>query len=360
MRAGQVHANLIWSCISVLKTLSFWSLVTFLKRGSCMLFSQKFLRRILGILWLVDAVLQVQPQMFTTNMINSVLLPTLSSQPAPIAASLHAITVMISQHLLFFNLLIAIVQAEIGIFLIAGLWVRGTVVLSIVWAFIVWYGGEGMNMLLTGQASVLTGAPGAVLLYPLLGLLIYPRKGSSAAKSTEGLIARVHFRLVLAGFWVFAALLQVQPFWWQPGQIAATVSAMTGMGKLNAVLVDPIMVPLARLMVPLEVPLNIALIVLFLGLGIGLALAKTRWMPPLLVLSILFSLLIWWSTQGFGMILTGLATDFNSGLLIVLMTLACWPKTHALPQGAAQSSTQAPPVVEQPESVVPLAEPAVS
>lgn len=324
-----------------------------------MLLTQKFLRRVLGVLWLVDAILQVQPQMFTANMIDSVLLPTLSAQPAPVAASLHFITVTISQHLVFFNLLIAIVQAEIGLFLIAGLWVRGTVILSIVWAFIVWYGGEGMNMLLTGQASILTGAPGAVLLYPLLGLLVYPRKTSSTpANEADGLLARAHFRRVLAGFWVFAALLQLQPFWWQQGQISDAIGSMAGMGKLNSILIDPVLVPLTRLTNPLELPLNGLLILVFSGLGIGLALAKPRWIRPLLALSLLLSLLIWWLAQGFGMIFTGLATDFNSGLLIVLMTLACWPKTQKVPQHAP--FTQAPPAVKQSESDVPLAEPAVS
>ena len=325
-----------------------------------MLFSQKLLRRILGILWLIDAVLQVQPQMFTSNMINSVLLPTLSAQPTPVAASLHVIILTITQHLVFFNLLIAIVQAEIGLFLIAGLWVRETVILSIVWSLIVWYGGEGMNMLLTGQASVLTGAPGAVLLYPLLGLLIYPRRTSSPANRADSLLSRVHFRWVLAGFWIFAALLQLQPFWWQRAQIAQVIGSMTGMGKLNAVLIDPVLIPLTRLVIPFEVPLNSALIVIFLGLGIGLALVKSEWLRPLLVLSILLSLLIWWAAQGFGMIFTGLATDFNSGLLIVLMTLACWPKTQTSPQGADQTPNQAPPAVKQPESVISLAETVVS
>ncbi len=323
-----------------------------------MLFSQKWLRYTLGALWLIDAILQVQPQMFTSNMINSVLLPTLSAQPAPVAASLATIILIMTQHLVFFNLLIAVVQAEIGLFFITGLWVRETVILSIVWAFIVWYGGEGMNMLLTGQASVLTGAPGSVLLYPLLGLLIYPRKTSSAETSGGNLLSRLHFRWVLAGFWIFAALLQLQPFWWQPGQIAGTMSSMTGMGKLNAILIDPVLVPLARLTNSLEVPLNILLIVIFLGLGIGLALIKPDRLRPWLVFSILLSLLIWWGTQAFGMILTGLATDFNSGLLIVLMTLACWPKMNTSPQHATHK--QAPPAVKQPESSVQLTEPAVS
>lgn len=317
-----------------------------------MVLTQTWLRRILGVLWLVDAILQVQPQMFTTNMIDSVLLPTLNAQPAPVAASLHFITVAISQHLVFVNILIAIVQAEIGIFLIAGLWVRGTVLLSIVWALIVWYGGEGMNLLLTGQSSVLTGAPGAVLLYPLLGLLVYPRKGSATTGEADAVLSRAHFRWVLAGFWIFAALLQLQPFWWQQGQIAGALGSMTGMGKLNSVLIDPVLVPLIRFMSPLELPLNGLLILIFLGLGLGLALAKPRWIHPLLALSIALGLLIWWLAQGFGMIFTGLATDFNSGLLIMLMTLACWPKTHALPRGAIHHRTLAPPAVKQAESIV--------
>jgi hypothetical protein len=294
--------------------------------------------------------------MFTTNMINSVLLPTLGDQPAPIAASLHFIITMITQHLVFFNLLIAIVQAEIGIFLIAGLWIRGTVILSIIWALIVWYGGEGMNMLLTGQASILTGAPGAVLLYPLVGLLIYPRKATSGQSEGQGLISREHFRWIFAGFWIFAALLQLQPFWWQPGQISGVISDMTNLGGINSLLVDPLLIPLARLTTPLEVPLNCALIVIFLGLGVGLALARPGQMRPLLIASVVLSVLIWWGAQAFGMLFTGMATDFNSGLLILLMTLACWPRLS--PRSAGQS--QLAPDMKQPGGSSHLAGPAVS
>ena len=41
-------------------------------------------------------------------------------------------------------------------------------------------------MLLTGQASVLTGAPGPVLLYALLGLGAYPTRTSRAGTSCRG------------------------------------------------------------------------------------------------------------------------------------------------------------------------------
>src|SRR5215472_12171139 len=142
-----------------------------------MYLSQKLLRRILGALWLIDGLLQLQPQMFTMNMVNKVLSPITSGQPAFIAASLQWIVSVITAHLAAANIVIAVVQVALGVLLITGLWVRATVIVSIFWALLVWYGGEGMSMLLAGQGSALTGAPGAVLLYPLLGLLIYPRKG---------------------------------------------------------------------------------------------------------------------------------------------------------------------------------------
>jgi hypothetical protein len=325
-----------------------------------MLLSQKLLRWMLGALWLADGLFQLQPQMFTSNMVNSVLWPTLHAQPAPVAASLRVIIVLITQHLVLANLLIAIVQTEIGLLLLSGLWVRVALITSMVWALLVWYGGEGMSMLLTGQAGVLTGAPGAVLLYPLLGLLLYPRTTSPAAGGTEAgqstLLSRVQFRGVLAGFWIFAALLQLQPYWWQSGQISQAISGMTGQGGFNGVLVDPILQPLAKITASLEIPVNCALIVVFLGLGIALALAKQRLLRPLLALSIVLSVMIWWGAQAFGMIFTGMATDFNSGLLLVLMAFACWPK------GALLRPVQTQPASDkkQPEHSVPLAQPVLS
>lgn len=321
--------------------------------------SQKLLRRILGALWLIDGLLQVQPQMFTSNMVRTVLLSTLQDQPAPVAASLHVITVVITQHLTLVNLLIAVVQVEIGLLLLTGIWVRGAVIASIVWSLIIWYGGEGMSLLLTGQASILTGAPGAVLFYAVLGLLVYPRTPLPSARRADAaqssLLSPTQLRRVLAGFWLFAALLQFQPYWWQPGHISQVIGGMVGQGGLNWFLVDPILQPLGTATASLEVPLNSVLIVAFLGLGIALALAHQKHLRLLLAISVVLSLMIWWCAQAFGMIFTGMATDFNSGLLLVLMALVCWPKPA---QRAAQ--TQMAGESKQPENSVSLAQPAVS
>src|ERR1700676_4141009 len=155
-----------------------------------MLLTQKRLRQLLGILWLIDGLLQLQPQMFTMNMVNGVMVPTIQNQPAPVAASLQGVISVTTHNLILVNLLIAVAQIVIGILLISGLWVRGTIIASIVWALIVCYGGEGMSMLLPGRGSGLTWAPGAVLLYPLLVLLVYPRKEDPE----RGLLPRSAFR----------------------------------------------------------------------------------------------------------------------------------------------------------------------
>ena len=304
-----------------------------------MLLSRKTLQRILGALWLIDGLLQFQPQMFTMNMVNGIMKPMLNGQPGLFEPSLQFIVTQTTLHLTAVNLLIGIVQVCLGLsfLLLPDRWVKELVIASIVWALIVWYGGEGMNMLFTGTASILTGAPGAVLLYPLLGFAVWPRKKSATASGgpplkagDDGQLPRGLLRYILAGFWFFAALLQLQPNWWQPGQISQGIGAMVGQGGLNTVLVDPVLRQVSTLTANIEVPLNIALIVVFLALGIGLAVVKQEQLRPFLIASIVVSVVFWYCSEAFGMILSGMATDFNSGLLVVVIALAVWPKARVL------------------------------
>ncbi|HEY4386049.1 MAG TPA: hypothetical protein VGN34_16455 [Ktedonobacteraceae bacterium] len=287
-----------------------------------MLLSLKRIRQILGILWLIDGLLQLQPQMFTMNMVNKVLDPITAGQPALIASNLQWIVTVITSNLVATNIVIAVVQIALGVLFLSGRWVRETVIVSLVWSVLVWYGGEGMSLLLTGQGSALTGAPGAVLLYPLIGLLIYPRKDDPE----QGLISRSAFRWFLAGFWLLSALLQLQPYWWQSGQISGAISGMVGMGGGNNVVVDPILTALANATATLEIPLNSLLIIIFLALALALVLVKEKQLRPVLIVSLVVSILLWYGTQALGGIFTGMATDFNSGLLLIVMTLAVWSK----------------------------------
>jgi hypothetical protein len=316
-----------------------------------MLLSRKALKRVLGLLWLIDGLLQFQPQMFTMNMVNGVMKPMLQGQPGLFEPSLQYIVTQTTLHLTAVNLLIAIVQVLLGLgfLLLPDRWVRELVIVSIVWALIVWYGGEGMSMLFTGTSSILTGSPGAVLLYPLLGFVIIPRKrraattpGTTSLTGDKELLSRTALRYVLAGFWIFGALLQLQPNWWQSGQISQTLSGYIGMGGLDTWLVDPVLTQLVKATATIEVPLNSAVIMVFLALGIGLAVVRREQLPPLLVASIVLSLVFWYFSEAFGGILTGMATDFNSGLLVVVMALACYPRVKAPHAQGVQAADDLP------------------
>ena len=141
-------------------------------------------------------------------------------------------------------------------------------------------------------------------------------------------MSRGLLRYILAGFWIFAALLQLQPTWWQSGQISGAIGAMVGGGGLNSVLVDPVLQQLSNATANIEIPLNIVLIVVFLAIGIGLAVVRPEQLRPFLIASLVVSVVFWYVSQAFGMIFSGMATDFNSGLLVVVMTLAVWPRAE--------------------------------
>jgi hypothetical protein len=86
--------------------------------------------------------------------------------------------------------------------------------------------------------------------------------------------------------------------------------------------------------------LNIAIIVIALALAIGVLVVPREYLRPLLPVSLVASLLFWFATEGFGLILTGTATDFNSGLIVALMALACWPIMRATAPERAHSAAQ--------------------
>ncbi|MGO8947471.1 MAG: hypothetical protein ACLQUY_07380 [Ktedonobacterales bacterium] len=307
-----------------------------------MLLSRRGLQRVLGVIWLIDGLLQLQPQMYTANMINGIMRPILQGQPGFLEQVFTFIVNTISKDLTAINLLIAVVQVLIGLgfIFLSDRWVRQLVVASFVWALIVWFGGEGMSMLLTGAGSALTGAPGAVLLYPLIGLAVWPRTpgqqpiaaGSGPVSSDEGLLSRRGLRYALSAFWFFVALLQLQPYWWKSGQISGVINANVGAGGLNGALLDHVLTAAGNATANIEVPLNIVLILVFLGLGIILALPGDRYVRPALIASIVVSVLVWYFGEALGMILTGMATDFNSGLLLVVMALGVWPRHQATGQ----------------------------
>jgi hypothetical protein len=148
----------------------------------------------------------------------------------------------------------------------------------------------------------------------------------------------------LAGFWLLVAMLQLQPYWWQPEHIAQAIQGVEDLVTLNGMLVSPSLHWFADAASGRETVINLSLILLSLGLAFGLIVVKKDlWLRSLLLLSILFSLLIWWITEAFGMIFTGMATDVNSGPLLILVALACWPTVRSIVAIGSRNTTPAIP-----------------
>src|SRR5215467_6105564 len=101
-----------------------------------MLLSRRGLQRILGVIWLIDGLLQLEPRMFTGNMINGVMKPILEGQPGFLEPIFQFIVNTITLNLAAVNWLIAIVQILLGLgfIFLSDRWVKQLVIASFVWA----------------------------------------------------------------------------------------------------------------------------------------------------------------------------------------------------------------------------------
>src|ERR1700722_7203417 len=129
----------------------------------------------LGVIWLLDGLLQLQPRMFGPDFANQVILPAAQGQPGLVSSAITHMAHLIALQPAATNAVFAGMQILIGVGLLIRQTVRPALALSFAWALGVWALGEGFGMLFTGMASPLTGAPGGALLYAAIGLLVWPR-----------------------------------------------------------------------------------------------------------------------------------------------------------------------------------------
>ncbi len=148
-------------------------------RASRLVRTQRSLQIILGLFWLLDAGLQFQPFMFGKGFATIYLLNNAQGQPAVISWIITNVGHFVEPHVAVWNTFFALIQVAIGGGLLFRRTVRPALVVSFFWAFGVWFFGEGLGLLLSGSASALTGAPGSVLIYGLLGVMAWPRRSTA-------------------------------------------------------------------------------------------------------------------------------------------------------------------------------------
>jgi hypothetical protein len=155
---------------------------------------------ILGLIWLIDGILQFQPYMFGKKFITGVILPNADGQPGIVATPITWVAHLIEPHVALFNGFAATLQILIGLGLIYRRTVKPALLISFAWALGVWFTGEGLGGFFNGTASPLTGAPGAALLYVIAGLMVWP-KGDLARFGTRGEQPGLRACAVLARCW---------------------------------------------------------------------------------------------------------------------------------------------------------------
>ena len=297
----------------------------------------------LGLIWLLAGLLQFQSFMYTHGIVTEVFGPAAERQWSIVGASMKALDAFYGRDLTLWNTLAAEIQCAIGLgLLVSRRTVKPALLLSFGWAPLVWWFGEGFGGLTSNTLpSPLMGAPGAVIIYAIIGLLVWPtsrRAGRSAVDrgpfgDRGGLYAWSGLWLLSAGLWLvdvnrakdatqqmINAMAAASPHWLATFQ-RSVAGHTQGHGATIAV--------------------ALACVSLALALGVW---TRLRW--AVLGVGIVVSLAYWVFGQSLGgPFWIGNATDVNAGPLFVLLAVALFP-TRQLAGSGQRTPLQPIPSLE--------------
>jgi hypothetical protein len=284
--------------------------------------ARRLLQLALGAVWLLDAVLQYQSFMYT-KAFGQMLAATAPGNPAVIASPITWNAGLIEHHNAALNTIFATVQLLLALGIAWRPTVRLALGASIAWALGVWWFGEGLGEVLTGKASPVNGAPGAVILYALLAVLLWPaeRSGAPAPFTAARAVGSRAARAVWLVLWASLAYLALQP-----GNRAAQAlhDMIAGMAAGEPGWLAALDKNAAALVADqgLAASVVLAIVLALIAVGVYLPAPAAR---ATLVLAIVVAAVIWVVGEALGTIFTGGGTDPNSGPLLALLALAYWP-----------------------------------
>jgi hypothetical protein len=281
--------------------------------------ARRALQLSLGALWLLDGILQFQPFMFTKDFATNVMAPSAQGNPALVADPITWSARIVAGHPVGTNAAFASIQVLLGLAIAWRPTVRAGLAASVPWALAVWWFGEGFGGVLNGTASPLSGAPGGVVLYALLAVLLWPsdRPGTFPAARAVGAQAARGLWLLL---WGSLAFFAVQPANTGPQDVHDMIA---GMADGQPGWLASLMNGAARLTAGRGPAVSIALAVVLAAIAVAVYLPwpVQRW---LLAGAVGVAALIWVCAQALGGLYGGQGTDPNSGPLLALLALAYW------------------------------------
>jgi hypothetical protein len=298
--------------------------------------TQRALQVVLGLFWILDAALQFQPYMFGKGFVTSFILANTSGQPTVVAWLIRNVGHFLEPHVAVWNTLFALIQLFIGVGLLFRRTARPALAVSFAWVLGVWLFGEGLGMILTGTATALTGAPGSVLMYGLIGLMAWPRRagertdfsgdtaketGVASSAAARGLGGVTTPLVVWSGYWSLAAVLFLLP---DNRTRTSVSSAIVGMAPGQPGWFSHFLTSFGHFFSTTGGQTSWALAAVSLVIAFGPLLVRR---PGIfLLLGGVLSFVLWVTGQGLlGGILTGSGTDPNTGPLVILLALAMVP-----------------------------------
>jgi hypothetical protein len=273
--------------------------------------SVRTIQTALGLIWLLDGALQFQSFMYGNGFIQ-MLKANASGQPYWLSSSINWAANTLHSDQILLNTLFALVQVAIGLGLLYRPTVKPTLALSFAWVFVVWWFGEAFGMLFMNMANALTGAPGAVLIYALIGLIVWPNDRPGGLLGVRG--ARIAWGVL----WVLTGALWLLAVNSSANATTTLINAApSGMSWLSTVQ-DWVANGAKGNGLPIAIGLA------FVSFAIGIAVARNWHARGFLTLAIVLNLAYWVLGQGFGGIFQGGATDPNAGPLFVLLACALY------------------------------------
>jgi hypothetical protein len=286
------------------------------------------LQLVLATVWLLDAVLQYQPFMFSRAFGGQMLTGAAAGNPVAVAHSITWAGGEIGSHAMVANSVFATVQLLIAFGIAWRPTVKFALAASIPWSFGVWWIGEGFGGTLTGTASVLNGAPGAVILYALLALLLWPterRRSEPVRFVAAGAIGERAAKVLWLVLWGGLGYAQLLASNRSPRAVQDLTRVMAAGEPQWLASLDH---RVGTLLAGKGLEVSIALVI-FLAVVAVAVLMPAKASRAVLVLAIVVAFAIWVIGENFGGIFSGSGTDPNSGPLLALLVAAYWPQAGA-------------------------------
>jgi hypothetical protein len=271
--------------------------------------------------WLLDAALQFQPFMFSRSFVTQTIQPSITGNPYLVGHSVSWASEIMLPNIALFNAVFASVQLLVAVGLFFRRTVKAALAFSIVWALFVWWFGESLGGILTGSTP-LAGLPGAVVLYALIAVLLWPTGTEPLVEplspATAGPIGATASKALWTTLWASFAYFLLLPANRTPSGVGQMLASTDG----QPAWLTSIMMHLSNLAGAHGAQISIVLGVLCAIVALGVWSRPT--LRPTLVLAVLLAL-VFWVVEGFGGVFTGEGTDPNTGPVLVLLAACYWP-----------------------------------